>query len=847
MKREKQRGKKEFQISNWNPDFQWISEINQEDPSGQDELLRWIGKYGFLLEDDMLKALGKKNMKLLNPAVARINYLSTKIERSSLLAASRGEEEVIIDIQTFLMNEGWWDRAQRIKLRDFGLDIGVSQTRLNEDENMTRAFIQSYKELVHPSVLNMVEKRDPEGINLALNHIHSGSLNKSRRARAQRTAVKDFFSNIDDGDTKLGKEDRQRKSLDSKEALMRFIFSHSDKVDPLTLQGVSYNKDKDISEALRQIHSNSLRISIEEKMKCKSSYLEAAKSNRTTAVPKVIPLSNKKSPVPLRWDSLFFTGFEGVSVGDIWKGIKQVARIKDIVIPKRLDKYNKKFGFIKPSSVEDANRLLQVSNQLVLGGRCVRIERARDRHPQLLKKSSVPLEGKETKNDEMKEGNEGKESGKENIQVVLEEGMEEWVDMLARSVRIDLEVDYAPDSLWELILSKGFGDLGVRKRGPYSFLISFPDSLSLEEMDWKALEIDIKKVSKAALEDLCLSKLLSQWGVLASSSFPNIFQNELSNPRVCLVTPSMKEIHGNLNVHISGRDFTVEVSEIRNVVFWKDEVPYKKNNADSIFSSKSSQARTVEESVKPLLHPEVMSVGVLSDKSDTKSFGSSVELLQDSCDDSINYIEPVSEELRYRQARTENWNRAVESSTSFFPGQEDVRKECLNESSGNSINTKKWNRRGECESHYNSDKDSLSHDVLNADTSSNNSLTHSNKSFPELCSKLQNLRIKSKGGRMRKGRKFGCFDKNRRQNRKREAVPDWMIGRYVRVWNSAKTRKARGKMIEVRKKRAKETEQGKKGEMGNISAEDIYHLGVTLGLKPTKEKGQMIDLIEGRL
>ncbi|KAL1822098.1 hypothetical protein ACET3Z_008876 [Daucus carota] len=222
-------------------------------------------------------------------------------------------------------------------------------------------------------------------------------------------------------------------------------------------------------------------------------------------------------------------------------------------------------------------------------------------------------------------------------------------------------------------------------------------------------------------------------------------------------------------------------------------------------------------------------------------------MYQDSCDDSINYIEPVSEELRYRQARTENWNRAVESSTSLFSGQEDVRKECLNESSGNSINTKKWNRRGECELHYNSDNDSLSHDVLNADTSSNNSLTHSNKSFPELCSKIQNLRIKSKGGRMRKGRKLGCFDKNRRQKRKKEVVPDWMIGRYVRVWNSAKTRKARGKMIEVRKKKAKETEQGKKGEMGNISAEDIYHLGVTLGLKPTKEKGQMIDLIEGRL
>ncbi|KAL1830789.1 hypothetical protein ACET3Z_000440 [Daucus carota] len=246
------------------------------------------------------------------------------------------------------------------------------------------------------------------------------------------------------------------------------------------------------------------------------------------------------------------------------------------------------------------------------------------------------------------------------------------------------------------------------------------------------------------------------------------------------------------------REFRVEVSEIRNVVFWKDEVSSEKKNTDSLFSSKSSQAQTVEDSVKSSLHPEVMSVGALSNKSDDKSVGSSVELLQDSCDDSINYIEPVSEELRYRQARMKNWNRVAESGTSLFSGEKLLGRRAL-------------------------------------------------MNLPGTISIPENGIAGANGGRMRKGRKFGCFDKNRRQKRKKEVVPDWMIGRYVRVWNSAKTRKARGKMIEVRKKKVKGTEQGKQGEMGNISAEDIYHLGVTLGLKPTKDERQMIDLIEGRL
>ncbi|WOG81576.1 hypothetical protein DCAR_0100727 [Daucus carota subsp. sativus] len=265
------------------------------------------------------------------------------------------------------------------------------------------------------------------------------------------------------------------------------------------------------------------------------------------------------------------------------------------------------------------------------------------------------------------------------------------------------------------------------------------------------------------------------------------------------------------------REFRVEVSEIRNVVFWKDEVSSEKKNTDSLFSSKSSQAQTVEDSVKSSLHPEVMSVGALSNKSDDKSVGSSVELLQDSCDDSINYIEPVSEELRYRQARMKNWNRVAESGTSLFSGEKLLGRRAL------------MNLPGTISIPENG--------IAGANVSS--TITRIMTLFPMI--------IKSKGGRMRKGRKFGCFDKNRRQKRKKEVVPDWMIGRYVRVWNSAKTRKARGKMIEVRKKKVKGTEQGKQGEMGNISAEDIYHLGVTLGLKPTKDERQMIDLIEGRL
>lgn len=91
------------------------------------------------------------------------------------------------------------------------------------------------------------------------------------------------------------------------------------------------------------------------------------------------------------------------------------------------------------------------------------------------------------------------------------------------------------------------------------------------------------------------------------------------------------------------------------------------------------------------------------------------------------------------------------------------------------------------------------------------------------------------------------IDKQKRPRKRKETVPDWMVGRYVRVWKSARPKKARGKVQGVKRKVAREPEQGAQGVMGKITAEDVYRLGVKLGLNPTKDMTQMISSIEGRL
>ena len=223
-------------------------------------MLNWDGSYDFLLENDMLKALGKKNMKLLALAIARINFLSMKVNKSSLLKASRDDEDAIIEILTYLMNEGWWDRAQKLKLKDFGLDIGVSEARISASEKI-QDFIQTYRELVHPNVLKMVAKQDAEGVHMALNHIHYGSLGKRRLVKEHKKAAHEFCSGLRKDLLGSEADENHKTSRDSKELVMKFIFSHADKVEEQILQKVTYNNDRAISEALSQIHAKSLEAS----------------------------------------------------------------------------------------------------------------------------------------------------------------------------------------------------------------------------------------------------------------------------------------------------------------------------------------------------------------------------------------------------------------------------------------------------------------------------------------------------------------------------------------------------------------------------------------------------------
>lgn len=216
----------------------------------------------------------------------------------------------------------------------------------------------------------------------------------------------------------------------------------------------------------------------------------------------------------------------------------------------------------------------------------------------------------------------------------------------------------------------------------------------------------------------------------------------------------------------------------------------------------------------------------------------------------MNYIDPTTEELRFRNTRLENWNR---NSSSTLPIPELMVRSTPNRlkpstsSQGDSVNTRKWSRRSMDSLSHDSDRLSFTHDVIQDNDDSVSPPCQLSKSHSDLCSKLVKMRVKCKGGRSRKSNRGSLFDRNRRLRKRKEVVPDWMVGRYVRVWNPGKTIKARGKIPRAKRRVNKNTVHEHSNNRDSITAEDIYQLGLRLGLKPMKDKGPMLSSIAERL
>ncbi|KAL8089015.1 hypothetical protein AgCh_038681 [Apium graveolens] len=84
----------------------------------------------------------------------------------------KGQEKISITLITTRMNR---KKVRYLNATVLGVSIDIKDNLLREEAALID-FISNHKSLVYPNILKMVEKKDSEGIRMALNYIHYGSL-----------------------------------------------------------------------------------------------------------------------------------------------------------------------------------------------------------------------------------------------------------------------------------------------------------------------------------------------------------------------------------------------------------------------------------------------------------------------------------------------------------------------------------------------------------------------------------------------------------------------------------------------------------------------------------------------
>lgn len=301
--------------------------------------IQHIQTHWFLLENDFVDAISKGNYSLIPAATARVNFLLKVVNHDLLQEGLKGEEDALMEIHRFLHNNGWWVKASNLSIHSN--EFSSEGTPIQEPFLVD--FINSKADLVHPNTRIKVLQGDREGIRMALNQIHYGSLPKK------------------------GKD--WKKHLD---VICNFLSEFKNLIEPSIFRDAVNGDDKALSFALGQIHHRTLPPKGPEVCENnQASYRDTLNLNRNPSQASSCRSPSKSGHYAKKakeTHTIFFSGFhESTQPKEVWQFFKRNGRIKDIILPRKKDKYGNKFGFIIMESRGEAEQLIKDLNATMMG------------------------------------------------------------------------------------------------------------------------------------------------------------------------------------------------------------------------------------------------------------------------------------------------------------------------------------------------------------------------------------------------------------------------------------------------------------------------------------------------
>ena len=402
-----------------------------------------VYRHWFLLEDDYVTAIQNGNLSLLPGAIERVDYRLKVVPKNLLSESLKGEEDALWELHRFLFNNGWWERARNLKLKDSDSHASDWQT------DPLSQFLRAHEHLIHPNSRNLAFNGDREGIRMALNQIHYGSLQGVSKGAGQTQIRKHKAHEADEGWWKAG----PYKPSNQESILLDFLLAHRDLIHPNSrslalagdpegirmalhqihfgsleerkrasskhnfatetsksiptqhssvfrefIQGKAHliessvlrdalqGDDKALSLALGQIHHHSL----DSKLQAKSPPLGSDSSSYREALLK----EGAKKPVQRsrkgvfnqapkthkKVHSVFFSGIQDSDhPKNLWLFFKKAGKIKDLILPKKKDKNGNRYGFIIMENEEEVSSIISKLSGKFFGSARLRLAKAKDR------------------------------------------------------------------------------------------------------------------------------------------------------------------------------------------------------------------------------------------------------------------------------------------------------------------------------------------------------------------------------------------------------------------------------------------------------------------------------------
>lgn len=275
----------------------------------------------------------KVTKSLIPAALERIRYLAKVVNTEILNEGVQGDEEALWGIYKFLHSNGWWEKAKNLKLNpDKGRQDSIKSDTLLLD------FIQTNRHLVDKNVQQLVREGNTEGIRMALNQIHYGSLKQAGEWKEKQGNKKNKTRVTGDRNNNRICYVDWNQLLSQLKIVQDFLQGFKSLIEPSVFWDAMRGDDKALSLALGQIHHHSLPVNnIYEKKSL--SFKEALLTNPTfnsNHSCNQSTTSRESAPPKKHKLSVFFTNFdENLNMKDLWSLFKKVGRFRDIILPRK--------------------------------------------------------------------------------------------------------------------------------------------------------------------------------------------------------------------------------------------------------------------------------------------------------------------------------------------------------------------------------------------------------------------------------------------------------------------------------------------------------------------------------